>query len=108
MSEPSWRDKHGDIWTYNSDDGLLHTPETRPFDRAFVEKKWGPLVAIPAVPLIPKTPEEETRKITIRELFEIIREVKEAAWQEGREGAIADAHFATGFDERKNPHSKDT
>lgn len=38
----SWIDKHGDVWRMG-DDGLLHTPETRPFPRDHVEKKWGPL-----------------------------------------------------------------
>lgn len=40
---PIWLDRQGDIWTLG-DDGLLHTPETRPFARWYVEKKWGPLV----------------------------------------------------------------
>lgn len=38
-----WRDIQGDVWTLG-EDGLLHTPETRPFSREHVEKKWGPLV----------------------------------------------------------------
>lgn len=42
MSAPRWIDKHGDVWTLG-DDGLLHTPETAPFSREHVEKKWGPL-----------------------------------------------------------------
>jgi hypothetical protein len=37
-----WKDTQGDIWTLG-EDGLLHTPETRPFPRYIVEKKWGPL-----------------------------------------------------------------
>lgn len=37
------RDRHGDIWTPGDDDGLLHTPETRPIPREHVERKWGPL-----------------------------------------------------------------
>jgi hypothetical protein len=40
------RDKHGDIWKLNPDDGLMYTPETRPFPREYVEKKWGPLVPV--------------------------------------------------------------
>ena len=38
----AWRDKHGDIWRLGGD-GLMHTPETAPFPREYVEKKWGPL-----------------------------------------------------------------
>lgn len=49
MADPQWRDKHGDIWTAGSD-GLLHTPETAPFSREHVEKKWGPLIPIPQGP----------------------------------------------------------
>lgn len=37
-----WIDNQGDIWTLGSD-GLMHTPETAPFTREHVEKKWGPL-----------------------------------------------------------------
>lgn len=37
-----WLDRHGDVWTLGAD-GLLHTPETRPFHREHVERKWGPL-----------------------------------------------------------------
>jgi hypothetical protein len=44
-----WRDIHGDVWTLG-EDGLLHTPETRPFSREYVEKKWGPLVPTPTRP----------------------------------------------------------
>ena len=40
-----WRDRHGDIWTLG-DDGLMHTPETAPFTREHVERKWGPLVRV--------------------------------------------------------------
>lgn len=39
----SWIDQQGDVWRYSHDDGLMHTPETRPFRREHVEKKWGPL-----------------------------------------------------------------
>lgn len=39
---PRWKDSQGDIWTLG-DDGYLHTPETMPFPREHVEKKWGPL-----------------------------------------------------------------
>lgn len=49
MADPQWRDNQGDIWTAGPD-GLLHTPETRPFDREYVEKKWGPLIPIPQGP----------------------------------------------------------
>lgn len=39
----SWTDRHGDVWTLG-EDGMLHTPETAPFSREHVAKKWGPLV----------------------------------------------------------------
>jgi hypothetical protein len=39
----SWTDRQGDVWRLGKD-GLLHTPETAPFPREHVEKKWGPLV----------------------------------------------------------------
>ena len=32
-----WIDRHGDVWR-DGDDGLMHTPETRPFPREHVEK----------------------------------------------------------------------
>lgn len=35
-------DRHGDVWTPGPD-GLLYTPETRPFPRDYIERKWGPL-----------------------------------------------------------------
>lgn len=38
----SWVDKQGDVWRLG-DDGLMHTPETAPFPREHVERKWGPL-----------------------------------------------------------------
>lgn len=37
-----WIDKQGDVWQLG-DDGLMHSFETAPFTREFVEKKWGPL-----------------------------------------------------------------
>lgn len=43
MSDQRWRDRQGDIWSLG-DDGLMHTPETEPFPREHVEKKWGPLL----------------------------------------------------------------
>lgn len=46
-AEGPWRDRQGDVWTLGTD-GLLHTPETAPFTRAHVEKKWGPLTPLPA------------------------------------------------------------
>jgi hypothetical protein len=60
----SWIDKHGDVWRYG-DDGLMHTPETRPFPREYVERKWGPLrlIADPATAPTPPEPlpdDEET------------------------------------------------
>lgn len=38
-----WVDCHHDVWTMRAD-GLMETPETRPFPPAHVEKKWGPLL----------------------------------------------------------------
>lgn len=38
----AWVDRHGDVWRMG-DDGLMWTPETAPFSREHVEKKWGPL-----------------------------------------------------------------
>ena len=37
-----FRDKHGDVWVFGAD-GLMHTPETRPFGYEYVQRKWGPL-----------------------------------------------------------------
>lgn len=52
-AEPAqaWRDRQGDVWT-EGDDGLMHTPDTAPFSRGHVEKKWGPLVPVAAPPSI--------------------------------------------------------
>jgi hypothetical protein len=49
VAEPAraWRDRHGDVWTYDDGDGLMHSFETAPFPREHVEKKWGPLVPEP-------------------------------------------------------------
>lgn len=44
-----WVDRHGDVWREGAD-GLMHTPETRPFPREHVEKKWGPLRPVSEVP----------------------------------------------------------
>ena len=41
----AWSDRHGDVWKLGSD-GMLWTPETAPFPRGHVEKKWGPLVPV--------------------------------------------------------------
>jgi hypothetical protein len=43
-----WRDRQGDVWDDGRGDGLLRTPETAPFPRWHVEKKWGPLVPLDA------------------------------------------------------------
>jgi hypothetical protein len=40
--DQAWVDKQGDVWRIG-DDGLMHTFETAPFPREYVEKKWGPL-----------------------------------------------------------------
>jgi hypothetical protein len=47
MTAPTdaWRDRQGDVWTLGTD-GLMHTPETAPFHREYVEEKWGPLVPV--------------------------------------------------------------
>lgn len=45
VDETAWRDRQGDIWR-EGDDGLMHTPETAPFPRDYVEKKWGPLTEV--------------------------------------------------------------
>jgi hypothetical protein len=42
LGSESWADRHGDVWTVGTD-GLMHTPETAPFPRDYVERKWGPL-----------------------------------------------------------------
>jgi len=42
-------DKQGDVWV-EGDDGLMHTPETRPFPRDYVERKWGPLRPVALAP----------------------------------------------------------
>ncbi len=46
VATAEWRDRHGDVWVEGAD-GLMRTPETRPFPREHVEKKWGPLVPAP-------------------------------------------------------------
>lgn len=38
----AWVDNQGDVWRLGGD-GLMHSYETAPFAREFVEKKWGPL-----------------------------------------------------------------
>lgn len=45
--DTTWVDCHGDHWRLGSD-GLMHTPETRPFPLDHVERKWGPLRLIAA------------------------------------------------------------
>lgn len=42
MTDQSWIDNQGDVWRMG-EDGLMHTPETAPFSREYVERKWGPL-----------------------------------------------------------------
>lgn len=42
LSLAGWIDNQGDVWTLGAD-GLMHTPETAPFPREYVERKWGPL-----------------------------------------------------------------
>ena len=43
----AWMDCQGDVWTVGAD-GLLETPETAPFPREHVERKWGPLRPVSA------------------------------------------------------------
>lgn len=45
----SWVDRQGDVWRVG-EDGLMWTPETAPFPREYVEKKWGPLRLARIVP----------------------------------------------------------
>lgn len=59
-----WIDRQGDVWTLG-DDGLLHTPETAPFSREHVERKWGPLVAI-AEPTPAPDPRAEAMAVLAR------------------------------------------
>lgn len=46
----SWVDRQGDVWRVG-DDGLMHTPETAPFPREHVERKWGPLRLVSTTPV---------------------------------------------------------
>lgn len=48
LAPGSWIDNQGDVWTLGAD-GLMHTPETAPFPREHVEKKWGPLRPVTGV-----------------------------------------------------------
>lgn len=57
----AWADRHGDIWR-EGDDGLMHSPETAPFTREHVEKKWGPLVLVDGAP---QPSEREVRRMII-------------------------------------------
>ena len=70
-----WVDRHCDIWRFG-DDGLMHTPETAPFSRAHVEKKWGPLQLI-RVTRLHAAPEPEPRPHPAPEslVFEVSRTV---------------------------------
>lgn len=58
---PGWVDRHGDVWREGTD-GLMHTPETRPFPREHVEKKWGPLRPVSEVP----APRDAQRPVSVR------------------------------------------
>ncbi len=40
-----FKDKHGDVWVFGPD-GLMWTPETRPFEFEHVQRKFGPLRVI--------------------------------------------------------------
>lgn len=53
MAATAWRDRHGDVWR-EAPDGMMHTPETRPFTREHVERKWGPLEPVDALSLCPE------------------------------------------------------
>lgn len=37
-----FQDRQGDVWQFGSD-GLMHAPETAPFEFEYVQRKWGPL-----------------------------------------------------------------
>lgn len=54
-----WRDRDGDDWTVGDDD-LMHSYETRPFPRAHVERKWGPLVELVPESSSSQTPTDTT------------------------------------------------
>ncbi|WP_271983593.1 hypothetical protein [Pseudoclavibacter terrae] len=56
----SWIDRQGDVWTLG-DDGLLHSPETAPFSREHVERKWGPLALVEETP----TPDPRAEAMTV-------------------------------------------
>lgn len=52
-----WRDRHGDEWVEDAG-SLMHSFETAPFPREYVEKKWGPLVPVVTQPA-PSLPTRE-------------------------------------------------
>jgi len=54
-----WIDQQGDIWVLGAD-GLMHTPETVPFPREYVEKKWGPLKPLDEADAAPYAEQETT------------------------------------------------
>lgn len=89
MTGRGWIDKHGDVWTLG-DDGLLHTPETAPFSREHVEKKWGPLR-----PVADHTPEPVD--VGTREALEAACEVMHDAY----EAAATEAGWETQERSRK-------
>lgn len=62
---PRWVDKWGDVWQVG-DDGLLHTPETAPFPREYVERKWGPLRELSGDGLLEDLAEAERANIHAR------------------------------------------
>jgi hypothetical protein len=52
----SWIDRMGDVWTFD-EDGIGHSPETAPFSRKYVERKWGPLRPDPSTTPADTAPE---------------------------------------------------
>lgn len=75
----AWSDRHGDIWRLGGD-GLMHSPETAPFSREHVEKKWGPLTPVRHVP--PPT-DVEARRMLIGAAISVIEPCvtnRTAAW----------------------------
>ena len=42
----AWADRHGDVWVFPLGTDLGYSFETKPFTRAHIEKKWGPLTPL--------------------------------------------------------------
>lgn len=72
--QPQWMDRHGDRWIYDPSDNLLHSPETRAFTLDHIQKKWGPLIPIPAIPADAPTPTERVTVSPNRRLPHVFQE----------------------------------